>query len=80
MKFDILGFGIVREIFGNDAVATELPDKATVGDLKSALESRYPELRRLASYMIACDNHYAETSTVLSNGNEIAVIPPVSGG
>jgi molybdopterin synthase sulfur carrier subunit len=44
------------------------------------LEHNYPPLKELASYMIAVNNNYAsDTQTILST-DEIALIPPVSGG
>jgi len=51
-----------------------------VSDLRSVLEEGYPQLNKLKSYMLAIDEEYAEDSQIINSGNEIAVIPPVSGG
>lgn len=80
MKLNILAFGIVKDYFGAPAVEAEVPGQATTRVLKATLEQRYPKLRKLASYMIAVNSEYAEDDSVLHEKDEIAVIPPVSGG
>ena len=80
MKIKVLGFGIVREIFGNQSVEIDIDEGLTVSGLREILESRFPKMRTLKSYMIALDEEYADEDQVISNLNEIAVIPPVSGG
>ena len=80
MKIKVLGFGIVREIFGASSVEAELPDNPTVTDLTRYLEQKYPQLIRLVSYRVACDDHYANPTDSIGEAKEVAVIPPVSGG
>ena len=80
MKVRVLGFGIVREIFGAASVEADLPETPTVADLRLHLEHRYPLLIKLASYMVARDDQYARKEDAILEGQEIAVIPPVSGG
>ena len=80
MKIKVLGFGIVREIFGNQSVEIDIDEGLTVSGLRDILESGFPKMRTLKSYMIALDEEYADEDQVISNLNEIAVIPPVSGG
>lgn len=80
MKVNVLAFGIAKDIFGGASVSIELPGQGTTGDLKHALEERYPRLKHLASYMVAVNNEYAEDGNVITERDEIAVIPPVSGG
>ncbi len=80
MKIQVLGFGIVREIFGASRIEADLPDKPTIGDLRKCLEQRYPQLQKLASYMVARDDQYAQMADAITAEQEIAVIPPVSGG
>jgi len=74
----ILAFGIVKEIFESSSISVDSED--TVGALKEKLEASYPRLKALASYMIAVNNEYAGNDVVLKQGDEIAIIPPVSGG
>lgn len=80
MKINILAFGIVKEIFGVSILDIELNDASTVHELKTMLEEKYPRLKQLASYMVAVNNEYAHTSQPITNKDEIAIIPPVSGG
>lgn len=78
MKMEILAFGIAREIFGGKSTTVE--GISDVSSLKKALEQQYPKLKELRSYMIAVNNEYADDHTLLNQGDEIAIIPPVSGG
>lgn len=80
MKISILAFGIVKEIFGASVLDIELTDAATVVELKIVLEQKYPRLKQLASYMVAVNNEYAGPNQRISGKDEIAIIPPVSGG
>ena len=80
MKVSVLAFGIAKDIFGCSSVDVELAEQETTGDLKQLLEERYPRLKHLASYMVAVNNEYSDNEDVLSERDEIAIIPPVSGG
>ncbi len=80
MKCRIKAFGISREIVGGRMVEIELPDKQTVAELKNQLFRKYPSLAALNSVYIAVNNEYAEEAVLLKEGDEIALIPPVSGG
>jgi molybdopterin converting factor subunit 1 len=76
----ILAFGIVKDIFNNSAVEMDGNNELTVGTLKAGLEEKYPRLSHLGSYMIAVNNEYAPDDANIAEGDEVAVIPPVSGG
>ena len=80
MTIKVLAFGIAKEIFENPSADIELHDAATVSNLKTLLEKKYPALQKLGSYMIAVNNEYAEGQTMVDSNDEIAIIPPVSGG
>jgi molybdopterin converting factor small subunit len=78
MKVQIKPFGITRDILGG---ATEVVCQGdTVGDLRKALLEKYPSLRDLTSLMIAVNAAYAGDDRHLSPGDEVVLIPPVSGG
>lgn len=79
MKVNVLAFGIAKDIFGGPSVRVELKDTELAG-LKQVLEERYPKLKQIASYMVAVNNEYASDSQKISERDEIAIIPPVSGG
>lgn len=80
MKVNVLAFGIVKEIFGNSAIEVDINTTATVEELKIHLEEKYPRLKQLASYMVAVNNEYAQQEQLIEIKDEIAIIPPVSGG
>jgi molybdopterin synthase sulfur carrier subunit len=80
MTVKILTFGIARDIVGNSTFETQIREGATVADLKKALLERYPRFETLASLMIAVNAEYGNEATVLSERDEIAIIPPVAGG
>lgn len=80
MKINILAFGVAKDIFGGSSVSIELSNDASVSNLKYVLEKEYPKLKQLASYMIAVNNEYALPGDGVHPNDEIAIIPPVSGG
>lgn len=80
MKIKVLGFGIVREIFGNQSIEIDVDEGLTVKGLRDILVTKFPRMKSLKSYMIALDEEYANEDQEISNLHEIAVIPPVSGG
>ncbi|NJN41674.1 MAG: MoaD/ThiS family protein [Flammeovirgaceae bacterium] len=79
MKLKIKTFGITRDILGGRLVEIEI-SQPTVSLLRSELTRRYPDLENLNSLFVAVNNKYADESEELSSTDEIALIPPVSGG
>jgi len=80
MKITILAFGIAKEIFNSSSIELDVQEEITVAALKSILEIKYPKMSNLSSYMIALNNEYAEDDMVVHSVDEMAIIPPVSGG
>lgn len=78
-KYRIKAFGITREILGGKEMVVEVPG-ATVQELRALLYARYPRLQGLRSLLIAVNNEYAGEADWLAETDEIALIPPVSGG
>lgn len=75
-------FAILRERAGSDSVEIELADGATVADAFAEL-SRNERLASLLDRMpvrMAVNRSYAEPGTKLAAGDELALIPPISGG
>jgi molybdopterin converting factor subunit 1 len=75
-------FAILRERAGRDSVELRLSDGATVADALRAL-SELPPLGELLSRLpvqMAVNRDYATAETTLAPGDELALIPPVSGG
>jgi molybdopterin synthase catalytic subunit len=74
-------FAIQRELAGTREVAIDLADGADVEACWTALAARFPVLAPgRASLRFARNGEYAEPSTRLADGDEVAMIPPVSGG
>jgi molybdopterin synthase catalytic subunit len=74
-------FAVQRELAGTREVPLELPGGADVEAAWSALVERYPVLAPgRASLRFARNGDYADPTTALADGDEVAMIPPVSGG
>jgi molybdopterin synthase sulfur carrier subunit len=80
MKVNILAFGVTKEIFGGASIEMDLENETTVAELKNRIEAAYPEMKDLSSCMIAVNDEYAKDDMIIHPEDEIAVIPPVSGG
>ncbi len=80
MTINILTFGIARDIIGSSTFDMSLPEGASVADLKQHLLEQYPRFISLASLMIAVNAEYGVETTILTEKDEIALIPPVAGG
>lgn len=80
MKIKILAFGIAREICGAQTFEFEVPEPCTTDHLKSLLFEAYPAFLSLAHLSIAINENYATEDTAIFPNDEIALIPPVSGG
>jgi MoaE-MoaD fusion protein len=81
MRVRVLFFGMLREMAGKSSDSVELADGASVRDLLAAYEPNMPGLKSmLASLALAVNQQYADAATVLQENDEIALLPPVSGG
>lgn len=81
MHVDVRYFAMIREIVGASAQRRELASGATAGDLFDALVREFPRLERLQSITLLMVNQaYVGRDHVLNEGDEVALIPPVSGG
>lgn len=80
MNITILAFGIAREIVGSSATQVEVPEGTTPAMLVNVLRERYSGLQRLSSFAIAVNGQYAQPDVLIKVSDEIAIIPPVSGG
>ncbi len=77
----ILLYGIAKDIVGSSFIEDPSFETAkTVAELRKVLISKFPEFEKLSSLAIAVDEEYAEDDVSISNHNEVAIIPPVSGG
>lgn len=79
MKYKVKAFGVTRDILGGKEMVVEVAGQ-TVADLRQKLLVEYPKLEGLRSLLIAVNNTYANPTDMLKESDEIALIPPVSGG
>jgi molybdopterin converting factor subunit 1 len=81
MRVRVRLFAIQRELAGTREHPLDLRDGATIGDAWNALVAAYPALAPgRASVRFARNGAYADPTTQLAEGDEVAMIPPVSGG
>ncbi|QCX00523.1 MoaD/ThiS family protein [Aggregatimonas sangjinii] len=79
---EVLLFGIARDIVGESILKISSADKVpnSVLELKRLLAETYPEFGKLSSLAVAVNSEYATDEVALQSTDEIAIIPPVSGG
>ena len=81
MKATVLYFASIRDITGKGSETFELDDGAPLASLLDELVRRYPPVgEMMASTMVSVNQEYVEPDAALSDGDEVALIPPVSGG
>ena len=81
MQVHVLFFGILKDIAGRASDSISLPDGATLADVVDHYENRIPELKRmLPSVAISVNQEYSGSEMKLHSNDEIAFLPPVSGG
>ena len=79
LRLTLRVFGPARDIVGGKEVVVEV-DGLDVKALRSHLTSQFPKLQAFNSLLIAVNQKYASDEISLHETDEIAVIPPVSGG
>jgi molybdopterin synthase catalytic subunit len=80
MHVRVLPFGILKDWLGASATTLELPEGASVGDLLDRvgeLQNAAPALRGIA---VSVNAEYATAAHRLADGDEVGLLPPVSGG
>ena len=81
MDVDIRFFAIIREIVGRSTERRQLAEGATAGDVFDDLTREYPRLERMRPVtMLMVNKAYVTHAHELHDGDELALIPPVSGG
>ena len=80
MVVNILAFGVVKEIFGGNTASIEVSGATSVEEIISSIKKLYPKINTLKSFAIAVNGAYATPGTIIKEGDEVAIIPPVSGG
>jgi len=75
-------FAYCREIVGKETIKLKLKDNTTtVGDIRMMIFEMYPSLSSLSKVFFVAVNHkLANDDTILNDHDEVAILPPVSGG
>ena len=77
MQVRVLYFGVLKDAFGCESEVVELAEGATVADLLREFRGREAFWDSIA---VAVNQEYAKVGDVLKEGDEVALLPPVSGG
>jgi molybdopterin synthase catalytic subunit len=81
MQARVLFFGMLRDIVGMSREEAEFPEGADLRLVFASYAARFPRLADLArSIVVARNQEFAEPATKLAEGDEVAFLPPVSGG
>lgn len=81
MRVRVLFFGVLKDLVGKPVDEIDLPDGASVRDVLARYESLIPRLRdSLPSLALAVNQQYSAPDTKLKAHDEVALLPPVSGG
>jgi MoaE-MoaD fusion protein len=81
MRVRVLFFGMLKELLGRSAEEIDVPEGADLSTVFERYAARQPRLRELAPSIVAARNQeFAALSTSLADGDEVAFLPPVSGG
>lgn len=81
MKVKLRFFAIYREMAGAKEAELELEKEATVAQLLERLSQKFPQITiNRAATLVAVNREYVDADFALTDGDEVALIPPVSGG
>ncbi len=81
MQVRVLLFGVLKDLLASESIVMELPEEATAGQLVERCMASAPQARKFsASLAVAVNREYAASTQILRDGDEIALLPPVSGG
>ena len=81
MQVTVKFFATYREIAGSKELTLRLTDGSTIRALLDSIYAKHPRLKGYEESMILAVNHeFAEPSVKLREGDEVALMPPVSGG
>jgi molybdopterin synthase catalytic subunit/molybdopterin converting factor small subunit len=81
MKIEVLFFGLAHDLTGFAREQAEIVEGERLDYLRRRYEDRFPRLREFSGSLLAAVNQeLAEPSRVLCDGDEVAFMPPVSGG
>jgi molybdopterin converting factor subunit 1 len=81
MRIHVRFFAVLKDRAGTDHIELNLPEKSTIATAVEQLRHKSPALAdHLSHIAFALNRSYTQSNTPLQDGDELALIPPVSGG
>ena len=81
VRVKVLFFGVLKDVAGRAEEQFDLENAATLGRVFDHYCGRFPSMREMAgSILLARNREFAGPNTLLADGDEVAFLPPVSGG
>jgi molybdopterin converting factor subunit 1 len=81
MRVTVRLFARLRDVIGTGELIREMPETAAVGDVWAALVTEWPALREYErTISVAVNAEYSRMTAPVQDGDEVAFLPPVSGG
>ena len=76
-------FAMLKGLVGSEEVELEVESGLTVGELKNRLIEKYPPLKEVLSsrsVLVSVNQEFGDNTTEIKDGDEVALLPPFSGG
>jgi molybdopterin synthase catalytic subunit len=81
VRVKVLFFGQLKDIVGRSQESVEAPDGASLSTIFDRYADAFPRIREMAGSIVLARNHeFSPPSSTLADGDEVALLPPVSGG
>src|SRR3954451_25218690 len=81
MRVQVLFFGQLKDLTGCSGETLPLAERATLSDVLQHYADKFPDIRKLSSSLaLSINREYAAQDAPLRDGDEVALLPPVSGG
>jgi len=81
MRVKVLFFGMLKDIVGRAEEQLDVPENGHLRGIFEHYSEQFPRLREMAGSIVLARNHeFSDLSTPVHDGDEIALLPPVSGG
>ena len=81
MRVRVLFFGMLKELAGASGEESDFPEGSDLRGIFETYAARYPRFRDMARSIVIARNHeFADPATPVRDGDEVAFLPPVSGG
>ena len=80
IEIKVMAFGIARDILGGPSISMSIDRNTTARQFRDVLFRQYPAFADLTSLKIALNQSYATDDQIITENDEVVLIPPVCGG